>query len=464
MSQQIATPPRDVESLEEKNSITDATALPTLGAAQTKSDGLTDFHYDEEAETHRANIGNARIAGLEKDLGMNPKSYQFVGPGRWIPFITFLFGLLSICNAFVTNFNEAVGVRFVLGIAEAGMLPSIAFYLARWYRKDELAFRCAMYIVMSPGAGAFGGLLASGILRIGDFAGIERWEKIFFIEGLITVAISIFAWFTITNSIDSARWLSEEEKELARARMLSEQVGQKTLIDKARLRSVIRGITAPTSLVCATMFFFDNVTVQGIAFFLPSIVRTLFPGKTVIQQQLLTVPPNVFGGVCVLVVAYCSTKFKVRGLVIAFTSLFTAAGYVMYLASSQTNTRYAASFLATVGCYAHGAVVPAWATINTNNDSERAGAIGIVVLLGNFGGLAATWTYLPKHAPNQVPGNAVNLAGALYITVASLGLVAWQRYMNARGQSGKRDHEIEGMTQEQIDELGSRHPRFLYRC
>lgn len=27
-----------------------------------------------------------------------------------------------------------------------GMLPGIAYYLSRWYTKDELAFRLALYI------------------------------------------------------------------------------------------------------------------------------------------------------------------------------------------------------------------------------------------------------------------------------------------------------------------------------
>lgn len=111
----------------------------------------------------RANIGNARLAGLEKDLKMNPTSYQYnvllsvfyisyivfeipstitaklVGPGKWIPFITFVFGLLSMCTGFVTTYGSAIAVRFLLGVAEAGMLPSIAFYLSRWYRKDEVS-------------------------------------------------------------------------------------------------------------------------------------------------------------------------------------------------------------------------------------------------------------------------------------------------------------------------------------
>ena len=70
---------------------------------------------------------------------------------------------------------DLAAIRFFLGvrlphllyaltsqIAEAGMLPSIAYYLSRWYRKDELVFRLALYIVAAPIAGAVGGLIAYG--------------------------------------------------------------------------------------------------------------------------------------------------------------------------------------------------------------------------------------------------------------------------------------------------------------
>jgi uncharacterized membrane protein len=42
-----------------------------------------------------------------------------------------------------------------------------------------------MYLVMGPLAGAFGGLLASAILTLDSFAGIDSWRMIFAIEGII---------------------------------------------------------------------------------------------------------------------------------------------------------------------------------------------------------------------------------------------------------------------------------------
>lgn len=59
------------------------------------------------------------------------------------------------------------------------MLPGIAYYMSRWYRRSELTFRLSLYIVMAPLAGAFGGLLASAILKLPNFGRFTSWEMIF---------------------------------------------------------------------------------------------------------------------------------------------------------------------------------------------------------------------------------------------------------------------------------------------
>jgi MFS family permease len=49
-----------------------------------------------------------------------------MGPGWFIPLLTLLFGICSIGTAWVTTVPQLMGVRFLLGVFEAGMLPGIA--------------------------------------------------------------------------------------------------------------------------------------------------------------------------------------------------------------------------------------------------------------------------------------------------------------------------------------------------
>ena len=263
----------------------------------------------------RANIGNARLAGLEKDLHLKGYDYnavlsvfyisyiifeipsniccKWLGPGWFIPATSLGFGICSIGTAFCHSKAAISGVRFLLGVFEAGMMPGIAYYLSRWYRRSELAFRLSLYIVMAPLAGAFGGLLASGILKLPHFGGLHQWRMIFAIEGIITCGLSLIAFFTLTDRPATASWLTQEEKDLAIARVKSERVATTEVLDKLDKTKTFRGIISPATLGTAFIFLLNNVTVQGLAFFAPTIVATIYPKATTISKQLHTVPPYV---------------------------------------------------------------------------------------------------------------------------------------------------------------------------
>ncbi|KAF2127773.1 MFS general substrate transporter [Dothidotthia symphoricarpi CBS 119687] len=433
----------------------------------------------------RANIGNARLAGFEKDLGLAGYDYnsilsvfyisyilfeipsniccKWIGPGWFIPGISLCFGAVSIATAFVHNKAQVSGVRFVLGIFEAGMLPGIAYYMSRWYRRKELAFRLSLYIVMAPLAGAFGGLLASGILKLHSFGSLTRWRMIFAIEGIVTCIISLVAFFTLTDRPETAKWLTQEEKDLAIARIKSERVGQIEVLDKLDKKKTLRGIFNPVVLSTAVIFMLDNVTVQGLAFFLPTIVRTIYPKNTVISQQLHTVPPYMVGAFFTVLFPYLSGRFDKRTIFIIAGAPLMMTGYIMFLASTSTSVRYGATFLIGSGAFSFGALCNAHASANVVSDTARASAIGTVVMFGNIGGLISTWSFLPFDGPNYHIGNGLNLATSSTILILSTAMLFWIRGNNKKRESVNVDQELAGMSYGQIEDLDWRHPSSRWR-
>ncbi|KAJ9118392.1 hypothetical protein QFC24_006221 [Naganishia onofrii] len=407
----------------------------------------------------RANIGNARLAGLEKDLKLKGFDYnillsifyvsyiafeipanlftKWLGPGKAIPLYTITFGVLSIAFGFVNTYGGGLAVRFLLGLAEAGMLPGIAYYLSRWYTKDELAFRLSLYIVCAPLAGAFGGLLASGILKLHGIGKVHTWQQIFLIEGIITTTIGLASYLLMTDRPDKARWLSQEEKDLAASRIKAEQVGAVVVLDKMNARSIKQGIFAPTTLVIGLIFLLNNITVQGVAFFTPTIVATIYPKKDTIHKQLYTVPPYIVGAVFTVLFPYVSMKIRRRGIIMMCSAPLMMIGYVIFLATNNPHARYGAIFLIMMGAFSFGALCNAWAAMNVASDTARAAALGFVVMMGNCGGLISTWSFLPKDGPNY-PNNKKRDAGAY-------------------------DHYLEGVQPEESYKLGNNHPGFRYK-
>nr|OQO25441.1 hypothetical protein B0A51_08051 [Rachicladosporium sp. CCFEE 5018] len=425
----------------------------------------------------RANIGNAKLAGLEKELHMKGYDYNIVlscfyisyilfeipanmlckkiGPGWFIPGTTLLFG-----TAFVHNFSAMCGVRFILGIFEAGMLPGIAYYLSRWYRRSELAFRLSLYIVMAPLAGAFGGLLASGILKLESVGSLHSWRMIFVIEGIITCGLAIIGFFTLTDRPATAKWLTQEERDLAIARVKSERVGTTEVLDKIDAAKMLKGIFSPMTLLTSFIFLLDNVTVQGLAFFLPTIVRTIYPKNTVVSQQLRTVPPYIVGAFFTVLVPFASWRLDNRTIFFLASSPFMMIGYTMFLASEAASVRYGATFLITTGAFSFGALTNAQVSANVVSDTARAAAIGTNVMFGNIGGLISTWAFLPFDTPNYHIGNGLNLATSSVILLASIGMFLFVKIDNKKRESRDIDAELDGLSDKAVQDLDWKHPAF----
>ncbi|GAA5820599.1 hypothetical protein JCM3770_007171 [Rhodotorula araucariae] len=444
----------------------------------------------------RSNVGNARVAGLEADLGIKPTDYggygynllltafyiayvvcepagpllcKKIGPGRVLPALVFGFGLFSFAFAFIHDFAAAFALRFCLGVFEAMFFPGVAYYLSRFYRKAEFGFRVSVFVVGAPLAGACGGLLATGFLSAPGFGIVRSWRIIFFGEGLITMALGVTAYFVLPDSPSKARFLTPEERVLAVTRIKSENVGSTALLDQVHSKVVKGAILNPTTLSMALFFCLANIPVQGMGFFLPSILRSIYPSASTIQVQLRSVPPYIIGAFSMLLLGFLGWKTNRRGLYILIIVPSLAAGYVIFLAANSGEARYAATFLIALGSFCTGPLSTSWATINTTSDTARAVTLSTVILAGNIGGLVATWTYIPalnNRVPrlSQVPGNALNLAGAIATWLLAAGLWIYQVRENNAKKRGRDDWRLEGLTDAEAELLGQKHPayRFLH--
>lgn len=388
---------------------------------------------------------------------------KYIGPGWFLPATTILFGISSLGTAFVHTIPQAAGVRFLLGIFEAGMMPGIAYYLSRWYRRAELAFRLSLYIVMSPLAGAFGGLLASAILKLDHFGSLHTWRMIFAIEGIITIGLGLMGFFTMTDRPATARWLTQAEKDLAVARVKSERVGTTEILDKMDKKKLLRGILSPITLSTAFMFLLNNITVQGLAFFAPTIVKTIYSDKSTIQQQLYTVPPYVVGAFFTVLFPLLSWRWDRRQIFFILAAPMCMVGYCMFLGSQNQSVRYGATFLIASSTFAIGPLSNAQVSANVVSDTARSAAIGMNVMMGNIGGLIAGWTFLPWDAPDYHIGNGLNLATSGTVLLVSTATLLWMIRDNKRKDNRDVDEELAGMSQEEIQDLDWKHPAFRWR-
>lgn len=153
----------------------------------------------------RTNLGNARIAGMDKDLklgtyGFNIGACLFYAiyffadiPASLcvkkfgfsvLPLSCISFGVVTICTAFIRNSAGFYTIRLLLGLTEAFQLPGLSYLVSRYYRRHEVTTRISFFMLGAAGfAGGFGGLLASGLLRLGSVGSVKSWRVIFLVEG-----------------------------------------------------------------------------------------------------------------------------------------------------------------------------------------------------------------------------------------------------------------------------------------
>ncbi|WQF87621.1 Putative major facilitator superfamily, MFS transporter superfamily [Colletotrichum destructivum] len=437
----------------------------------------------------RANIGNARIQGMAVDINLGGYRFNWalsvfyivyllvevpsnivlkrVGPRFYLPALVVGFGLVSLCTAFVTSFPGLLVARAVLGSFEGGAMPGFSFFLSSFYKREELLFRLGIFISAASVAGAFGGLLAAGLSRIPPWgingALIHSWRNIFFFEGLVTVLVGGLAPLWMPTDPATAYFLDARERAIAveRLRRHQQQSSREHAGDnKVKLGDVRRAVLCVHNYTCALGFFLVNITVQGLSVFMPTILADL--GWTATQAQLYSVPPYVVAALTAVAIAWCSDRTRQRGVFLAVFALVAAVGFAILRFEARANIRYMAVYFVTAGAFPGGPGFLSWAMNNSAGPSVRAVTSGYVVSIGTIGGIVATWTYTFKDAPKYFTGHTINLVGQSLTVLLALFGIAYCLYENKARAAGRRDHRLEGLTEEEQGRLGYRHPSFRY--
>ncbi|EME87006.1 uncharacterized protein MYCFIDRAFT_30231 [Pseudocercospora fijiensis CIRAD86] len=432
----------------------------------------------------RANIGNARIQGMGEDLNLVGVRFNWalsvfyivycfvevpsniilkrVGPRFYIPALVMGFGLVSMCTAWVNSFSQLCAARAFLGVFEGGVMPGIAFFLSSFYKRKELYFRVGIYVSAASMAGAFGGLLAAGLARIPEWgaasAPIHTWRNIFFFEGLVTMLIGALAPLMLPQSPGTSRVLTEREKFIAVQRLRVEyKAGAEGHVKPHHIKRALFNIN---NYICAAGFFCINITVQGLSVFMPTVLRDL--GWTATRAQLYSVPVYVSASAIAILIAFISDKIKQRGLCLACFTFLGITGFALLRWNNDANVRYAAVYLCALGAFPGGPGFLSWGLNNCAGPPVRAVASGWIVTLGTLGGIVATWTYLASDAPTYHIGHTINLSAQLVVLLLAIGGILYCLYENRLRSQGGRSYRLNGLSEEEIEDLGHQHPDFRY--
>jgi len=69
---------------------------------------------------------------------------KLTSPPVWLPTLTAAWGILTIVQGFVTNEAQLYGVRFLIGISEAGLFPGVLYVFSCYYKREERVWRVSL--------------------------------------------------------------------------------------------------------------------------------------------------------------------------------------------------------------------------------------------------------------------------------------------------------------------------------
>lgn len=409
-------------------------------------------------------MGNAKILGLQNDLNITGHQYDIgltvfyltyicselpsnliikkASPKIWLPTLTMVWGIITMCLGFVRNFAGFVAVRAILGVAEGGLLPGMVLYLSFFYKRSDLALRIGLFYTAASLSGAFGGLLARGLAAIGPRGGLEGWRWIMIIEGLLTFACGALSYLCLPNNIETAAFLTVEERQFARERMqldnLSVPEGTIEAEHEAfRWSEVVRGVLDLKMWLSATAYFAILSGLYSFGLFLPTIIKESGFADDANKVQLWTVIPYAVAAVITVIVALISDRLQLRGVIMLFILPIAIAGYGAIANIESARVKYGMTFLMATGMYSSVPCILVWNSNNSAGHYKRATTSAMQLAIANCGGFVATFNYPDKDKPDYHRGHTIVLGLLIFAWVMILLNVLYCAKINRDKAQGK---------------------------
>lgn len=191
-----------------------------------------------------------------------------VGARRWIARIMITWGILSGCFAFVETEWQFYTLRFLLGVAEAGLAPGLLLYLTYWFPSYRRARMTVLWFIAIPISGMIGGPLSGLIMNQMDTVhGWYGWQWMFVLEAIPTVVVGLLVLAVLKDSVQDAHWLTSSEKNL-----VQQEIAQDNQ-QKEGHSSIKDFISDKRLWLLAGIYFCVVMGQYAITFWLPTLIR-----------------------------------------------------------------------------------------------------------------------------------------------------------------------------------------------
>ncbi len=241
----------------------------------------------------RMNISFAMAGGMNEALGMSLTMSGFsagifffgylvlqVPGGHWaehgsakkfIAYTIVAWGSLSGLTGFVQEGWQLLVMRFLLGVSEGGLYPAILIIIANWFPSKEIGRANAIFLMSLPLSAVVTSPVSGWIIEAYD------WRSLFYLEGVISLAL-LFIWLPlISDRPKDAKWISKEERDYLETTLAREKAERQAIFDKAgKGNTTYKQLLMNKHLWMMALIYLCYTTGQfGYTIWLPTILKNL---------------------------------------------------------------------------------------------------------------------------------------------------------------------------------------------
>ncbi|KAF1992092.1 putative MFS transporter [Aulographum hederae CBS 113979] len=365
-------------------------------------------------------------------------SVRFLGPRTAFTGMTFAFGLLTMCTAFVRSWREMIALRVLLGISMSGVYPGLTYLISTWYTREEQQLRFAFLQSGEVIVLATGGIVNFGLNQLNGRSGLHGWQWMFLVQGLCSIVFSVATYWWMVDFPEKAWksfWFLNEEESRVMAARIQRDRGD-VLPDPFSWKKVLKHAADPKVYGFCGMYFLLNLVSTSLSYFLPIILQGGM-GFSENKAILLAAPPYYYAVIPVILSSWVGDKFRLRGPVIAFNSLCLIMGFVMLGFTKQVTVRYVGTYLATGAYVANWAALNAYQANNIVGQWKRVFTVAAVTACNGAGGIAGSFIVRQNEAPRYITAVWVSI-GSHILMIGFVVVFSVYFYMaNMKQRRGK---------------------------
>jgi MFS family permease len=348
----------------------------------------------------RTAISFAIAGGMSKELGM---SASFTGFAAGIFFVGYLilqvpgghlasrgiakkfltwsmvaWGVISIATAYTTSQTQLIGLRFVLGLAEGGMLPVVLTMISKWFPDEERGRAMAITIMFVPIANIISGPISGQIIQ--SFG----WRGLFLFEGIASFFLIIPWVLMVEEDPEKAKWISPIERDyiLGNLRAEQEKIAKTAAIKNVSFLQVM-GDSAMWKLIVINFFY--QTAIYAFVIWLPTVIKNLTQ-TNIANVGLLSALPYIGTMIGMYSIGRLSDKSGKRKRFVTIPLLGLALSLLLSVVF-KNEVWLSFSCLVLAGSFLQAAASVFWTIPTLLFTASVAGAArGAINALGNLGG------------------------------------------------------------------------------